>query len=675
MSDTLFDLDAVAPVCKPEAPCSSNSSLVAAIAARATLPMKAASDTIGLWTQGRVLTPDDPILLGDFVNEYTLDRWMVANVALMSGGELLVRFQTEGDTALIPAARLAPDGSIIGFHGSRMIPAALIPERTNPSSGQVYLSDAMQVVRLLGSKGAWGLFESLGANNPAAFIGLLCNCVELPLSKWTADDITLPESVCQQLREMHLARLSTAVTEFQTSKLSAELIFSISAFLRSQRRNVRFCHQLTTSSDFDPDQAAILQPLLNLLSWSFAEGEWKGEVSVDASYGWRIDIELKGTHLITGAEAEADVSLLRNEKSFARWFDPVKRIKEAISALEATKASKAVIARTEDEPKKKQKGSKSVAPDAIESLGNAVTFLRQYADNETQSAALAHCVSVMDLPNPSETEIDEARVRLFLAFTTLSETITLQAGRLLQLRHWTNELVDRAEKLVRFADELGGFIRCYSDDLRSVRETIETRESLVRVISVAPGYWVAIDKDGASHGAVSSTGYYSLGGNLIGGGSTPAMDSLVSHLLEEPEHPKQIRKLTSTTTYPRTYIEWLKGLPCLPEQNAIRDAANYLSGISQVQSIRANLGRAVEMLAAGHATPDEARRVFDLLDHDSVADPRVWQIADIARELLELRFGPFKTRRGAEQRMLDDEESDDPVETPDDDEAEIVPES
>jgi len=81
MTDTLFDLDALAPSVAPKADVE-DVRLANQIASSATLATKAASDAIGLWGRSRAVAVDDPVLGGEFVDTVNSDRWRVANVGL-----------------------------------------------------------------------------------------------------------------------------------------------------------------------------------------------------------------------------------------------------------------------------------------------------------------------------------------------------------------------------------------------------------------------------------------------------------------------------------------------------------------------------------------------------------------------------------------------------------------
>jgi hypothetical protein len=658
MTDTLFDLDALAPSVAPKADVE-DVRLANQIASSATLATKAASDAIGLWGRSRAVAVDDPVLGGEFVDTVNSDRWRVANVGLRPDGDVVLRFVTSDPRQhahVLVAARMASDGALVDFAGGRMIPAELVPAAATTVDDDcgLCLMHAMEAVRLVGRKGPWGRFRSLESRrDQREFVGLLSESVEIPASLLGDAGQPVADDVRRRLLEMHVARLSAQVAEIQAAPISQESISAAAGLLRANRRVPENMWLPVSVDDFLPEEAPTLAPLVDLFAWPMVTAEWEGNVSIDTSSGWRIAVSIDARHLTSGAVIETEIDMLgRDAAKLAEWFSPSARVDAAVRELERELKvlGRAQAAPVESATTAKRKPAKQPVADeeSVNWLRNAIAFLKPLAVSADELAAVERASTIAATVRIDEPSIEEVRGFLGNAFQRLRADLLIEAERLLAVRVWTQAVINDAVRHLEFSEKVGGVVRVWSDAGTQVESLIESVQAELKVVEVVPGWWVSYDGPRMNqHGAVSSTGFYSGCGLVERAGGATNMDAraLVAHLLDGAGGHDSLRSLFKSEECPSAFAAWLRGLRFAPEANAARNAAQYLTGLARTRSILSNIGKTVDALAAEGTTAVDAQSLYAALQHSYVADEEVGVFASIGQSLLAARFGSLDGRK------------------------------
>ena len=677
MTSTLFDLDEVAPAKKPV----ERDVLAVEIADRASLSTKAISDAIRAWAHGDRALPDDPRFSGEFVDEYGLERWSVANLAQTDAGELLVRFtrpDTRGgglDGHIVSAARWAADGSLVDYSGSRMIPTGLIPKATE--EGGVFLGRGFNAMRLLGKLGAWGLFRSMDGDLSRESVALLRDVVEVPSRLLSSATPELPAETKRRLAALYLAHLGCEVERAQALPLTDESIFSKATMLHEMRVLRDSCHgrfDTPKPEDFSEDVATVLAPLLNLFTWTFETPEWAGSVETDLSSGWRADLTVTARHIPTGTVLQdVEVECLRSHKDeICAMFDPATRVGAVAEALaKELKRANTPVAQNVPSPapgKKPRKAEalKRATPEQVAGLLQTITLLRPFANTPEQQAAISATEAVAADGKATGLAVTQADDTLSDGFGHLEKQVNAEAQTLLARRLWSSEDVASAKKLGALTEALCTAVPCYSESNRSIEEMVPSLTTSPSVAEVADGWWVSRDASGAMHGAVSGTGYYSMGSGV----DLTDRKATVSHLLEEPAGVfNRFRHYLKSDSCSPEFAQWLKSLPYTPEQNAARRAGSLVAGCLQARAVLDNIGAVVGLLESPDATAEEAHRLARLMACSEITDDALEQAAGVARVLLEARFGAVHSTAQAEGGFFDEEEKDAEVPSEEDSEA------
>jgi hypothetical protein len=670
MNDMLFDLDAVAPVATAR-PKAHETDMSREIAVRATLEMKAVSDAIGLWARSPRLAVDHPVLAGRFVDTWTLDPWTAINVVPRPDGDVLVRFLGEGedDCRVLAGARLAEDGALVDFTGQRMIPMALVPAAAT-AKGTICVGTSFSVLRVIGRQGPWARFRPVDESNPEKdAVGLASEVIAIPSPLAVDAGPEVDDTVRQSLMEAHLKHLSTRVAKLNGKPLSWQAIRARAELLEGNRRSAERRWQAPTAEDFLPAEAKVLQPLIDLFQWSVTTEEWSAEVCIDTSAGWRMEVTIEGTHRPCGTPVEVDVDLQSDEtEEIMEWFSPSGRAQATIRELDTEwKAEFAPAAKSRSGAErvgKKRGARKEPAADKeeVEELRAEVEFLRQHGA-DAAGAVFANAQSVAGGERPTQNAVAEAKESLVPLLDRIDSEAECRAAALLAVRCWGASDAVQARAITTLSGQLAEFGLNRPGAPRTIAEILRNLDYGPFTVEAAPGWWIAAGSDEALHGAVSCTGFYSRcsgveeEGRPGDGNSVP---KLLEHLLEEAAHGarRQVAQLVKSGDCPAAFAEWVKTLPCAPEQNAISGAARHLRALAQVRSIRANLARAVSAIAGEATTAVVAKRLFAALECECLTDVPELEMGLIARNLLQERFelGGRKERADEEELFAEPEE-------------------
>ena len=640
---------------------------------RATVAMKEASDAVAAWAAGKRLGSGEAVLEGDFVNEYGLDRWRVTTVAPDADGEFGVRFVGSGERerdVVLPKARLAADGSLVACTGSRMIPVSLLPERTLPGD-EFYLEGFASVARLVGRNGPWGLFETRDREGEAqCHVALIASAVAVPSSLFSQPGTPISESTLARLMKLHLAHLQGQVKELSGRPLDGEEVFDTGRFLREAHRGFLSPCDLTKPENFHPEEAAVLAPIFDLLSWPVKTDEWSGRVNIGTSYGCHADVAIEATHLASGGAFEASLELRRSSlkqgSSELAWFDKSQRLALAVAALDAersrcTKPEAPTVPAdvSVGKPKKETKKPKAETAEALTALRKEAADLSPYGKTEEQRRAILAAETIVPTATPDEASA--IRDGLSAAFAPDEEAVEPAATTLLAQRVWTAETIQQAEKLIKFVDVLP--TGPYSDAFCQMRDFVVTTQASYFVREVAPGWWFACG-NGSQRGIASETGYFS-GLSLAEDEREPHKlepRKLVSHLLESPGGHAWLRSFTKSDDCTAALASWVKSLWPAPEMNAIRRLGLILVGLEQQAAIRAQIDEAVTALESPEFGKSDAHRLFNALTSNRCESEPELFAARAARDMIEARFGPFNepaTQPGSEGELFAaDEDSD-----------------
>lgn len=648
MNDTLFDLELVAPSSAVQ----QSNSLEKEIASRATMAMKQASDSICAWVTGTRIDPDSPFLAGEFVNEWSLARWRIANIVKNVSGDLVLLFEQVGEETrgtLFVAARLAADGTIVNFEGDRMFPVAMIPEIQTGSTGEnLHFHTGYNAVHLMGTKGGLGLFRPAGESSDSSdWIGSLNYASEVPKTFFTSSGVAVSRDTREAIIQLHVRRLEKEVAALRGIPVSWKTIFASSSLLGENVRNKEDRFSPLSAENYLPEEASTLAPLLDMFSWSIETSEWSGIVSVDTSSGWSINIEIQAKHLVSGVTLEVEDDIRSGDDSkLTDWFTPSTRTTMAIRRLDDTRAAEGQPRCESAEPPTQTKGKKvkrpaSATPDQKDELAAAIECVRPYALNPQTLSALGEAETVAKSDSPSATTVTEAHKNLSAAFSFLADNVKKDAANILCVRLWTCVTIADARRFLDFVDSLRKAVDFWSDEVMEIRKVVEALDAKITVVEVARGWWVAHGFDSGLHGAVSSTGFFSCIGSC-GGDTGLETDprSLVAHLLDSSASPcDEFKHFFRSKDCPAFFADWVKSLRYSPDNNAVYHAGRYIKGIEQLRSIRANIGRLMAVLETETTSQEDGYCLIRLLESNCVEDQCDRDLALIAKALLVDRFG------------------------------------
>ena len=523
-SDTLFDLELLSPVPAPKGP-----SLGDEIAARATTCTKKASDAIASWAEGERAQSADPRFEGLFVSGYGMDLHRVVNLAVRGDGDLLVRFSSpskrggEERVDVLASARWAKDGSLVGSTGTRMIPAALIPDGPVLTDRRVFVGDLHDPLKLVSSRGPWGLFANLWSDQPlgSEHVALLSEMVEIPSSLIADEGAPLPKDLKERLKSLHIASLGKKLAAVNALAPGWDALGAAGNLLQ----------KTWGSEELLPEEENLLAPVLALFTWTFFTGEWDATVEIDSDMGWQSDIRVEATHIPTGARVHGYHDLHEDDADLLDWFNPATRQGKVISLLEKAAQSEASPAPTPMKGNGKAAKVHLASQERLDYLKKDMTVLASVSNTDLQAKALLEASGVLAKAKATEAEVSFAHQGLGEAFAPHGQKVMEEAKALFEVLIWEGEILGKARALAARYDELSGTVQCRDDNSEGVSEMIKHIDSSTRVFEVAPGWWVGKDVDGSLHGAVSCTGFYSGAGRLAEGDETK---SLTTHLLEEP---------------------------------------------------------------------------------------------------------------------------------------------
>ncbi len=651
------------------------------IAVRATLATKNASDAIGAWVAAERLTADAAVLNDTFFQQRGEGGWKVANIAVGTDGEVALRF-TKSDSEhydYLTAARLAADGSLVGRLGERMIPASLAPER-NAHGTEIRFDGGFAPVILLGSKGQWGMFETVGRERQDTHVDLLSATLVVPPEVLFVEPGTaIADVVRSQLVALHLKSLEGKVQAILADTPTGDSVFAVGRFLRKLHRGFLSAVSVPTPEDFLPEERTILAPVFEILNWPISTEEWEGTVNIDTASGWSAEVNLEAVHRPTGTTVEAEQALMRNsldaDPAALAWFDRTKRLQLAIAELK--KALEEELAPAPEsstapatQPRRKTNASKSspvILASTLASIHEFAAVVKAHATSEGQLAAITEAQEVS--ASSTEAQGSGALEKLSQQFASLAETLAPQAAALLGERVWSTDHRERAAGLLKLAEPFHSLH--FSEELRALNYFVGefSRQYVVR--EIAPGWWVIVSEDGR-RGAVSSTGYYStsgLGDEPLRSVETADPRTVISCLLEDTPSATRFSRVAKSEKYAAPLIAWLKTQPFAPDDNAVRRLIKLGGELEQRLNVRKNINRALGCVIHPDASRTEAARVYQALQCDKIANGSELLVACIARDLLSEKFGDFTPTKENSSSLFADDESRKKDEVVDDDES------
>lgn len=689
--DTLFDLDdftskgdtsvSLSPI--------STTPLGRELSARATRAMQSRSDAIARWSVATPLAANSALLSAPFFDPHSSTELRVANTIVLNGvvQALRVTEQSEaegerGRTVLFSEPRVDANGIIVDSTGDQIVPHSLMPGDADAvENGGYYIGGSTELLTLIAKKGPFGLFRPvMNRNYSCDCVHLLSELIEIPARLIPICTPEISSDTENRLWELHRARLSKQVAEIVAMPIDNTRIAAAGAFLRALLPRHRVIVHLGRDT-FHERERDIIAPLTSMFEWAFTTADGvRVEVSIDTSYGWRYDVILRLTD-DTGAATEHQVDLLANDTpAVLSWFDESQRTATATGTLESIRARKpaATCSPNDTEEPHSPRRNKARRTNEANELTAAQTRLNETARalsrlslSSEQAAVIERCVSATNLT--STTAVEDAIREVTSIIPALRAEMDHRAKAFLAQSIWSETTLADVLAHRDAARAINGIEFVYSDDERDLSEFVRCIEHKSTVREVAPGYWISIGFDGALHGAVSSSGFYSVTGRDSESKEWDN-DALVRHVLEmNPRRSDRLRAhLRNLGFEPSPQLtEWIKALPLDPDSNGITRALEWIASFHQTAAICASLAQAIGVVENPESPPSEVNRLRDALTSQHVRDDNTLRLAVMASALIDHRFGP-RTRTAAQEAddalLVGDDASDDDSDEPPDSE-------
>ncbi len=689
--DTLFDLDdftresganvSLSPI--------STTPLGRELSARATVAMQSRSGAIARWSVAAPLTANSAILSAPLFDPHNSTELRVANTIVVNGvvQALRVTEQPEAEderrrTVLFSEPRVDANGVIVDSTGDQIIPHSLMPGDADAvANGGYYIGGSTELLTLIAKKGPLGLFRPVTNRNYSCdCVHLVSELIEIPARLIPICTPEIASDIENRLWQLHRARLSKQVAEIVAMPIDSTRIAAAGVFLRGLLPRHRVIVRLGRDT-FHERERDLVAPLTSMFEWDFTTADGaRVEVTIDTSYGWRYDVILRFADE-TGAATEHPVDLLANDTpAVLSWFDESQRIATAAGTLESLRARKPATTcspNDTEEPHSPRRGKARRTNEANEltaaqaRLNETARALSRLSLSSEQSAVIERCVSATNLT--STTAIENAIREVTSMIPGIRAEMDHRAKAFLAQSIWSETTLADVLAQRDAARAINEIEFVYSDEERDLSEFVRCIEHKSIVREVAPGHWVSLGFDGALHGAVSSSGFYSVTGRDSESKEWDN-DALVRHVLEmNPRRSDRLRgHLRNLGFEPSPQLtEWIKALPLDPDSNGLTRALEWIGSFHQTAAICNSLAQAIGVIENPETSPSEVNRLRDALSSQHVRDDNTLRLAVMASALIDHRYGP-RARTVAQEAedalLVGDEGSDDDGDGPPDSE-------